>query len=139
MFRTAGGMAAALGVILHDLPPGFRTVEVGDSHLVVGPTGAFLLAAADRDLAGAAARLNRLAQRARVLLAARVGSTPFLDALVVAEPGPEVSPLTSIVAPRMVRDTLLAGPPLLTATAVDRLVQGARRVARDLVSEPGTP
>ena len=136
MFRTAAGMAEALGAVLADLPPGFHAVDVGGGHLVVGPTGAFLLTPADRDPAAAAARLGRLAQRLRVVLAARVGTTPYLDALVVAEPSRQVSVLAPVVSPRRVRDTLLSGPELLTAGAVERLLTGAKAAARDLLDQP---
>jgi len=136
VFRTTAGMAAALGAVIADLPPGFHAVAVADSHLVVGPTGAFLLTATDGDPAEAAARLGRLAQRLRVLLTVQVGTTPYLDALVVAEPGRHVSPLAPVVAPRRVRDTLLSGPELLTVDAVGRLLAGVRAAARDLLDEP---
>ena len=136
VFRTTGGMAAALDAVLADLPPGFQAVGVGGSHLVVGPTGAFLLTAADQDPATAGARLGRLAQRLRVLLAAYVGSTPYVDALVVAEPSPQLSSPAPVVSPRRVRDTLLSGPELLTAGAVERLLTGAEAAARDLLDPP---
>ena len=135
MFRTTASRDGGFDAVLDDLPAAFGAVALGEDRLVVGPTGAFLVGEADTDVRDVAERLGRRADRCRAALAAHLPWTPFVDALVVAERSGDTSPLASVVPVRMLHDTLVAGPRLLTDEAVERLraVLGAVAVEVALV------
>lgn len=133
MFRTTTSRDGGLSTVLDDLPVGFGAVALGDDRLVVGPTGAFVVGLGDAvdDLRSVAERLGQRAERCRAALAAHLPWTPFVDVFLVAERSGDTSPLASVVPLRMLRDTLVDGPRLLTDEAVERI----RAVLADVALE----
>lgn len=131
MFRTTTSRDGGFHGVLDDLPAGFGAVALGDDRLVVGPTGAFVVGDAESDLRNVAERLGGLAGKCRAALANRLPWTPFVDVFVVAERSGHTSPLASVVPARMLHDTLVDGPRLLTDEAVERI----RAVLADVAGE----
>lgn len=123
MLRPGVLTAGRIDAVLDSLPEGFAALDVGDDRIVVGPTGAFVVGPAGRDVTGVADRLGRRAESCRTALASRLPWTPFVEALVVTDRSGAGTASASAVPPRMLRDTLLSGPRLLSRQAVDRVVE----------------
>ena len=122
MFRSRGPRGPApLDQVLQDLPAEYHAVEVDDGRVVVGPTGAFVVAEAGRDVRSAARRLARVAERCRAVLADRLAWAPFVDPLIVTDRRPPGDVAASVVSHHMVRETLLRGPRLLSGERVARI------------------
>lgn len=121
MFRTTTPRDGGYAAVLDELPADFASVALGEDRLVVGSTGAFVVGDAGTDVRAAAERLGRRAERCRAALAAHLPWTPFVDVFVVAERSRDTSPLASVIPARMLNDTLVDGPRLLTGEAVERI------------------
>ncbi len=110
---AGGGNAAPdLGALLGALPGSFRAAEEDGTWFVVGPTGAFVVAAAPADPAGAAARARALAAGLRARLDRTLGWSPFVEALVVTEEDHPLEGATRVPT-RLLHDTIVCGPLLL--------------------------
>jgi hypothetical protein len=80
--------AAVLDAVVRDLPEDYVALAFGEVRVVVGPTGAFVLADASHSEVGAVARrLAAVARELRHRLVDALSWAPFLDALVVAPNG----------------------------------------------------
>jgi hypothetical protein len=121
MFRTSTPRDGGFHAVVSDLPAGFGAVALGEDRLVVGPTGAFVVGDAADDTRAVAERLRRRAERCRAALAAHLPFTPFVDVFVVTERSGDTSPLASVVPARMLHDSLVDGPRILTDEAVERI------------------
>ena len=128
MFGSRG--APPLDHLLQDLPAAYRAVELDDGRVVVGPTGAFVVAEAGRDVRTAARRLAGVADRCRSVLAEHLAWVPVVDPLVVSDRRPHGKVAAAVVSPALVRETLLRGPCLLTTDRIER-VAGVLGQSRD--------
>lgn len=107
--------------LLEGLPPTYSVIGFGETRLVIGPTGAFVVVVAGSDAAASAERARHLAEVTRASLASTLPWTPFVDALVVAEEAGAAMPGASVVPTRMLLDTLMSGPRLLPTEVVQRM------------------
>lgn len=131
---------AALDEVVRDLPEGYVALAFGDTHVVVGPTGAFALADAHgADIGEAAHRAVVVARELRQRLLEALSWAPFVDTLVVADgqvgsrihrwgpgaPRDELRRLSaegaSVVPRRIVRSVLTAGRRQLSPAEVQRI------------------
>ena len=120
MFRSRAE-GSPLDHLLEDLPAEYHAVDLDDGRVVVGPTGAFVVAEAGRDVRTAARRLARVAERCRTVLADRLSWAPFVDPLVVSDRRPHGRVAAAVVSRHLVRETLLRGPSLLSRDRVQRI------------------
>ena len=138
MFRSRSA-SAPLDHLLDDLPDGHRVIPVGEGRVVVGPTGAFVVAEAGRDVRAAARRVAQVAATCRAVLASRLAWAPFVDPLVVTDRRPHASVDAAVVSPRLVRETLVRGPRLLSRARVDRIANVLAERSDDLVRGSAAP
>ena len=138
MFRSRGA-SAPLDLVLDDLPGDHRVIRVGEGRVVVGPTGAFLVAEAGRDVRAAARRVARSAASCRAALAGRLSWAPFVDALVVTDRRPHGTVEASVVSHRLVRETLLRGPRLLSGARVERVAEVLIELGDETVTGSAAP
>ena len=85
---------------------------------MVSPTGAFVLVAAQNDLAAAAEAAHSLAGRTRSALARHLSWVPFIDAAVVSAHGAHADLPAIVVAPDLVVELVVQGPPVIDAPAI---------------------
>lgn len=115
--HTAGDVDAAL----ESLPEGWVVAPLGPAHLVLGPTGAQVVAVDDGS-ESAAHDLARLAGAVRSALAERVALMPFVHALLVTDRR-EPCPPASRIPPSSLARALVDGPPTLGPDDLGRLRQ----------------
>jgi hypothetical protein len=115
--------------LLAELPGSYRWLDTGHGHLVIGPTGAFVIGEGGRNPALVAHELAHWAGRLRAAVGAVLSWAPFVDVLVVADRTKVKVESASVVTPDMLIDTLVSGPELLDPEAVDQLAALAERVA----------
>jgi len=131
MIRSAHPMGLAMGWPRHHapedlsralaaLPAGYFVTPIGPSHLVLGLTGAQVVALDDggEDTPRAVARLASVVRSA---LAEHVAWVPYVHALLVTERNEPCPPATRI-PPALVIRALMDGPPTIQATDLARLV-----------------
>src|SRR5438128_922146 len=114
MFRDSPPVTDGLDAILGQLPAGWRCVDFGEERLVIGPTGAFVIGLSGRDVTPVAERVARRAADCRQALSRHFPSTPFVEALVVADRRSAPATAATVVRPHLLRETLLSGPVLLS-------------------------
>lgn len=118
-FRSA--TAPDVAAVLASLPPAYRVVPLADADVVLGPPGAFVVAAGNGNVQDIADRLVGRAVRLRAALAERMSWVPFIDALVVADhPGAHAVAAT-VVPADLLDQTLVQGTPMLSDESVTRL------------------
>ncbi len=105
---------------LASLPDGFEVVPVGGAHLVLGPTGAQIVAL-DDGVAETPRTVARLASVVRSALAEHVAWVPYVHALLVTDRDEPCPPATRIPPTLLVR-ALVDGPPTLQPSELARLV-----------------
>lgn len=120
----------AVDDVIDGLPAGFHTVDLGDTQVVVGPTGAFALTDGRADVQSAARRVAQVAARVRDRLCARLSWAPFVDTLVVADGVRLHLDAATVVPRRLLLDVLTGGNPTLRAEDVDRIVSSLEEPAR---------
>lgn len=105
---------------LAGLPEGYSVTPISGSFLVLGPTGAQVVALDDGgdDTPRAVARLASVARSA---LAEHVAWVPYVHALLVTERTDPCPPATRIPATLLIR-ALLDGPPTIQPGDLARLV-----------------
>jgi hypothetical protein len=122
MFAATRRARSQLDRVVEGLPSGWVALVDDCGWFVVGPTGAFALAAGDPDVVTAGRNVARAAAGMRATLAAETSWAPFVDALVVVDgPTPALDAAT-IVPTRLLADVLTAGPPVLQPEQVARIV-----------------
>jgi hypothetical protein len=114
--------AGELSQLLHRLPAEFQSVALGSGHLVVGPTGAFIVAAAGTSAQETADDLVRIAVGMRNELVSRMGVVPFIDALVIVNDRTHRPVAATGVPPDLLMPTLMEGPELLPEATRRRLL-----------------
>lgn len=134
MFRTHEPDVDQLDDLLDDLPRPYRVVHAGDGRVVIGPTGAFVLAEGAGNVPAAGALVANVAENCRAVFAVRLIWAPFVDALVVAERAVDHPASASVVPARMVHETLTHGPRLLADDQVERMAD----ILADLSAELAT-
>jgi hypothetical protein len=107
-----------LDEVLAGLPAGIAVGRRDQARLVVGPSGAFVLVTDEADLVEAAERAHCLAGRTRSVLARHLSWVPFIDAAVVSGRGAHADLPALVVAPDLVAELLVSGPPLIDGPAI---------------------
>ena len=138
MFRSPGAIEP-LDHLLDGLPADHRVIRVGEGRVVIGPTGAFVLAEAGRDVRSAARRAARVAESCRAVLADRLSWAPFVDSLVVTDRRPHGPVMASVVSPRLVQETLVRGPRLISRTRIERIAAVLSEARDDLLTRGAAP
>ena len=105
---------------LSGLPDDYAVTSIGGAHLVLGPTGAQVVAL-DDGADDAPRAVARLASVVRSALAEHVAWVPFVHALLVTERHEPCPPATGIPAPMLLR-TIVDGPPTVQPPDLDRLL-----------------
>lgn len=132
--HTAGDVDAALD----SLPEGWLVTALGHAHLVLGPTGAQVVAVDDGS-ESAAHDLARLAGAVRGVLAERVALMPFVHALLVTDRR-DPCPPASRIPPSSLARALVDGPPTLGPDDLARLRESiADGVLRGVTAMAGDP
>lgn len=104
--------------VLAALPPGVAVGRRNNARLIVAPSGAFVLVADEPDLTVAAELAHSLASRTRSALARHLSWVPFIDAAVVSAHGAHADLPAIVVAPDLVAELLVTGPPLIDGPAI---------------------
>jgi hypothetical protein len=114
--RSAVGIDEALA----SLPSDYAVASYGDSRLVIGPSGAFVLVAAQtaEDRTSAATTLEQLAARTRSALADHLSWVPFIDTLVVAPAHQVKRTVNGVVPVNMLLETICEGRPQVDERAL---------------------
>lgn len=110
---------ADLRATLEALPPEWVVAPLGPAFVVLGPTGAHVVAL-DDGREDAAADLARAARTVRGCLAEHVALMPFVHALLVTDRPGSSRDATRIPA-ELLSLALIDGPPTLTTDELDRL------------------
>ena len=97
----------ALEDCLEHLPDGFGVQSIGPAHVVVGPTGVFVVLAHDGSLERARG-LGRLAATIRSAFAERMAWVPFVHALLVDDQSTTIAQAT-VVPPDLLAEVLTEG------------------------------
>jgi len=122
MFAPARDARTVLDRTVSALPDGYHAIDYGNDRVVIGPTGAFALAAAEADLEEAAERASRVAVRVRHVLASRLSWAPFVEAMVVVDTAATRTGAVALVPGRLLARVVTAGPWRLDEEEVDRMV-----------------
>lgn len=110
---------ADLRATLSHLPEEWVVAPLGPTHLVLGPTGAHVVAIDDgRD--ETPALLARLATEVRTRLAEHVALMPFVHALLVGS-GSQPCAAATRIPPALLSLAIVDGPPMLTGEELDRI------------------
>jgi hypothetical protein len=104
---------------LSELPEAFTVCPLGPAHLVLGPTGAQVVALDDGSPEAPRATA-RLASVVRSALAEEVPWTPFVHALLVTDRADPCPPATRVAAPQLLR-AVADGPEALDPDLLGRL------------------
>lgn len=122
---------------LADLPEDITVCPLGPAHLVLGPTGAQVVALDDGspDAPRAAARLASVVRSA---LAEEVPWTPFVHALLVTDRADPCPPATRIAPPQLLR-AVADGPETVDPALLRRLRAAVHGGALDGLASVAPP
>lgn len=118
-----------LGELAHLLPAGWQAREFSGTCVVVGPTGVFVVADDDDNLAVSTRIAVRAAAELRERIAASLSWAPFVDALVVSDQSAPPSSEATVVPPRLALDVLTTGTVQLRPAEVARITEVVTGVA----------
>jgi hypothetical protein len=115
--------------ILAELPRDWVVGVLGQSRLVIGPCGAFVLVPGGVDLAAEAEWAQGLASHTRTALAGHVSWVPFIDAAIVTTADHPALAAAIVVPVDLLGELLIEGPPVIDGAALallrELLVEGS--------------
>lgn len=122
MFRSSRSLSDETRDELVRLGTAHITFQIEDGWFVVGPTGLFVVSAADGELRSEAQRVSERAQELRASLAQELSFVPFVDAVLISDeqPTPTSLPCITLGADRL-RATIAEGPRTVDDATLGRL------------------